>query len=394
VSDQRPIKVLHVVHALGMGGAETWLMDLLRHWSATGAVRMHFLATGGKPDLFDEEVKSLGGQIHYLRYSRSDFGSFLRGYRRLLRQEKFDAIHDHSELASGLHFLLGIGRLPPVRVAHVHNSVRLLHANYAVTRTRRGLTNFGRRLVKGLATDVCGTSTKSLIEYGFSFDAAGPSVAVLHCGIDLDAFNAPRQEDRQSVLREFCFPDDALVVLFAGRLDRDLELGHPRNHKNSWLALLIARAAAVRDPRVRLLMAGAGDEQRRELERHISQWGLSDRLRLIGVRRDIGRLMRAADALLFPSAEEGLGMVAVEAQAAGTPVLASTAVPAEAVVVPKLFTALPADQPPEIWAETLLRIMGSPPHRADDLRALFEASPFSIVNSAQRLEQIYRRGRS
>jgi len=394
VSDGRPIKVLHVLHSLGMGGAETWLMDLLRHWSATGAVRMHFLATGGKPDLFDEEVKSLGGQIHYLRYTRSDLGSFLRGYRRLLEQEKYDAIHDHSDLASGLHFLFGIGRLPPVRVAHVHNSLRHLHENYGVTRTRRALVSLGRSLVKGVASDVCGTSAKSLVEYGFSFGQAGPSVAVLHCGINVDAFNAPRQDDRRSVLREFDFPDDALIILFAGRLDRDLELSHPRNQKNSWLALLIARTAAERDRRVRLLMAGAGEEQRHAFERHIAQWGFSDRLRLVGVRRDMGRLMRAADALLFPSAEEGLGMVAVEAQAAGTPVLASTAVPAEAVVVPKLFTALPADQPPEIWAETLLRIMGSPPHRADDLRALFEASPFSIVNSAHRLEQIYRRGRS
>ena len=57
------------------------------------------------------------------------------------------------------------------------------------------------------------------------------------------------------------------------------------------------------------------------METRISEWGLSDMLRFIGVRSDIPRLMRAADVLLFPSVDEGLGMVAVEAQAAGLPVL-------------------------------------------------------------------------
>lgn len=390
LGDQQ-VKVLQVLDSLNMGGVETWLLELLRYWSNTGSVNMHFLLTGGRPGLLDEEVRGLGGEIHYLRYGRKNVGSFLRGYRRLLAREKFHAIHDHSDLASGLHFLFGLGRLPSVRIVHVHNPLLHLQTNYGVTPTRRALVSLGRKLVKNIATDICGTSAKSLVEYGFSLDQTEPEVAVLHCGIDLSAFNAPRQEDRQSVLREFAFPNDALIALFAGRLDRDLALNHPRNHKNSWLALLIARAAADQNPRFRLLMAGAGEEQKRGLEQHISQWGLSDRFRIIGIRRDLGRLMRAADAFLFPSAQEGLGMVAVEAQAAGTPVLASTAVPHEAVVVPQLFTSLSVDEPPEVWAQTLLHIMSLPRLHSLALRPLLEKSAFSIVNSAQQLERIYCR---
>lgn len=352
---------------------------------------MHFLATGGKPGLFDDEVRSLGGKVHYLRYTRRELVSFLREYRRLLAAERYDAIHDHSDLASGLHFLLGSGLLPPVRVAHVHNAASHLHANYGVTPTRKILVNLGRRLVKGLATEVCGTSAKCLAEYGFSVEAPSPSVAVLHCGINLNAFFGSRSEDRESVLREFNLPDDALIVLFAGRLDRDLELSHPRNQKNSWLALLTARIAAERDARVHFLMAGAGDEQRQAFDSHIAQWGLTGRLRLLGVRFDVSRLMRAANVLLFPSAQEGLGMVAVEAQAAGTPVLASTAVPMEAVVVPQLFARVPVEEPPEVWANALSETLRTPPIPPHSLRSVFESSPFSIANSAQRLERIYKR---
>jgi glycosyltransferase involved in cell wall biosynthesis len=192
------------------------------------------------------------------------------------------------------------------------------------------------------------------------------------------------------VLEEFGWPDDAQIVLFAGRLDRAIELDHPQNHKNSWFALNVARAASLREPRFRLLMAGAGE--RKELEHRIAQWGVPDRLKLIGIRRDIPRLMRAADALLFPSRQEGLGMVAVEAQAAGLPVLVSTAVPREAVVIPELVQSLPLSEPFERWAETLLHTVSVPRKPAEVYRSAMEGSDFAIANSAQKLLRVYTSG--
>src|SRR5262249_1727132 len=162
----------------------------------------------------------------------------------------------------------------------------------------------------------------SLREYGFEPSSERhPQVNVVHCGFRIERFNAPRDMDRCSVLEEFGFPRDAKVILFAGRLDRALGVNHASNRKNSCFAALMARAAVDLDPSVRLLMAGAGAGPRAEMERRIADWGLADKLRLIGVRADIDRLMRAADVLLFPSLQEGLGIVAVEAQAAGLPVL-------------------------------------------------------------------------
>lgn len=385
----KPLKVLHVLHSLSMGGAETWLMELLRHWSRTGAVEMHFLATGGVTGVFDEEVLRLGGKIHYLRYGRETLGPFLRGYRKILAREAFDAIHDHSDLASGWHFLLGAGRLPPVRVTHVHNPLMHLRANYAVTPIRRLTSALGRALVMRMATHVCGTSSKSLVEYGFTSRTKRPAVSVLHCGFDIASFNSPRDGDRLSVLEEFGLPAQAKVILFAGRIDRDLEVSHPRNHKNSWLAVLIGRIVAEQNFDIYLLMAGAGDAQRAQIERRIAQWGLSGRLRLLGVRKDIARLMHAADVLLFPSAEEGLGMVAVEAQAAGTPVLASTEIPEEAVVIPQIFWRMALEETPEAWAEALLSLLEVPRPEPASLLGALERSDFSILNSARRLEEIY-----
>jgi len=385
----RPTRVLQVLSGLGMGGAETWLMQLLRHWRPGGEVQVDFLLTGGREDVFDSEAAALGAKLHYVSYGRSQLGSFVSAFRKLLARGRYDAIHDHADYAGGWRYLMGAGVLPPVRVSHVHNPWLHIEANYAVSPARRIAALGGKALVERRASHVCGTSGQILRQYGFEPGRRRPDVQVLHCGIDLRRFEAPRQPDRSRLLAEFGWPEDAKVILFAGRLDRALEFAHPQNHKNSWLALNIARSATERDPSVRLIMAGTGPSHA-ALEDRVRSWGLQDRLRLPGLRQDMPALMRASDVLLFPSAQEGLGMVAVEAQAAGLPVVASTAVPREAVVIPELFRALPLDAPREAWAEAVLAAAGAPRPDPARCRNAVEASDFSIANSARRLEAIYR----
>jgi glycosyltransferase EpsF len=390
VTCSRPIKVLQIIDTLSMGGAETWLMELLRFWSNSGCCRMDFLATSGNPGIFDEEAQQLGAQIHYVRYGRTHLTRFAKEFRRMLSEGKYDAVHDHQDYASGWHFLLGAGALPSVRVTHVNNPWLHIEANYGIGPLRRLTATTGKHLVHQLATHVCGTSQEILWRYGFEpMQATRPVVSAVRCGFDVGKFNKSRESDRASVLREFCWSEDSQLVLFVGRLDRALEFNHPQNHKNSWFAVNVVRAAVEKHSSVRFLMAGAGDRSRHELESHIEQWGLKDKLRLIGVRNDVARLMRAADVLFFPSRQEGLGMVAVEAQAAGLPVLASTAVPRECVVIPELYSALALDEPIELWAAALLQIMAKPRPPLELCRRALESSPYSIANSARRLEEIY-----
>jgi glycosyltransferase involved in cell wall biosynthesis len=351
---------------------------------------MDFLATSGNPGIFDEEARQLGAQIHYVRYGRAHLPQFTKEFRRILGEGQYDVVHDHQDYASGWHFLMGAGALPAVRVTHVHNPWLHIEANYAIGHLRRLTATTGKHLVHQLATHVCGTSQEILRRYGFKpMQATQPAVSVVHCGFDVGKFNKSRESDRTSVLREFYWPENSQLVLFVGRLDRALEFDHPQNHKNSWFAVNVVRAAIERRPSVRFLMAGAGDRSRQELESRIEQWGLKDKLRLIGVRNDVTRLMRAADVLFFPSRQEGLGMVAVEAQAATLPVLASTAVPRECVVIPELYHALPLSETIDKWADTLIETVNKPRLAQEVCRRAFESSPFSIVNSARRLNEIY-----
>src|SRR5262249_58952941 len=114
----RKLKVLQVVDTLSMGGAETWLMELLRLWrrQGAGAPQMDFLATSGKPGIFDDEARALGAKIFYLPYGRSNLASFTRGLRQILRRGAYSPVPPHPHYASGWPFLLGPDALPPVRV--------------------------------------------------------------------------------------------------------------------------------------------------------------------------------------------------------------------------------------------------------------------------------------
>lgn len=389
---EHPIRALQIIDSLGMGGAETWLMEVLRLWSKNEVVRMDFLATSGKPGIFDEEAQRLGARVHYVRYGRAYLARFAKEFRRVLRAGLYHAIHDHQDYASGWHFLIGASALPRVRVTHVHNPAYQIRNNYGVALSRRFTARVGKALIARYSTHITGTSGQILTQYGFEaarFDRIPK--AALYCGFDPARFLGDTIPAKASVCQEFGWPEDAKIILFAGRIDLSVELGHPQNHKNSGFAVSVGIECARRDPRVRMLLAGAPSPAVPVLEGRVVAAGLKGRIQFAGIRKDIERLMLASDVLLFPSRGEGLGMVAVEAQAAGLPVLASNAVPRECVVVPELVRFQKVEAGEAAWAAVLLQLAARPRNILEANQRV-AASAFSIERSASALLRLYSEG--
>ena len=296
-------------------------MELMRYWHRQGAgsPQIDILATSGNVGLYDDEARSFGAKIFYLRFGRANLLSFGRDWRRILQNGVYKAVHDHQEYISGWHFLAGAGLLPTVRVTHVHNPILGFEHYYGISGARRLTASLGWVLVDRFATHICGTSVDLLAN-----TAIGPARPFAHpFRWSIADLTSGHSVVRAKLIANPCSANlggrpNSKIVLSVGRLDQALDYGHVQNHKNSWFALNIVRIAAERDRSVRYLMAGAGDAPRSAMEQHIRSWECGTTLRLIGVRNDVRRLMRAADVLLFPSVEEGLGMAAVEAQAAGT----------------------------------------------------------------------------
>ncbi|MFN2512398.1 MAG: glycosyltransferase [Pyrinomonadaceae bacterium] len=395
-ASKRELRVLQVFSGLGMGGAETWLMSLLKYFHEHSAdlpvgIKFDVLLTSGEKAIFDDKARALGARLFYLRFGRRNLMSFVQEFRQILARGNYDAIHHHQDYIAGLHFLFGVGFLPKARIVHVHNP--LYHrSNYATGFIRR-ITNYtGKLLISRLATHVMGTSRQILTEYGFHQSTLSDVVMnAAHCGFDVEVYQGDRAEAHADLCREVGWPESAKVIIFVGRLEGAEMVYHGRmlSHKNPAFALDVARECMAQDARVHLAMVGDGEEKKKELEALVTDWGFPNNIRFLGLRSDVPRLMLGADLLLFPSLAEGLGMVVVEAQAAGLRVLASDTTPRESVVIPELvdFLALTANR--KQWAAEALRLLSLELPDASRSNRKVKESAFSIENSAARLVSLY-----
>lgn len=129
-------------------------------------------------------------------------------------------------------------------------------------------------------------------------------------GIDLSRFENV-EVDRTEKRREIGVPEDAFLLVSVG------ELNENKNHQ-----VIIRAMAKLGNPNIHYAIAGVGDKKE-YLEELAQTLGMSDRLHLLGYRRDIPELNTAADAFCFPSHREGLGLAAIEAMACGLPIITS-----------------------------------------------------------------------
>ena len=115
-------------------------------------------------------------------------------------------------------------------------------------------------------------------------------------------------------------------------------------------ALEVLKEVRKKMPDARLVIAGSGPEEEKIREK-IRQLGLQDSVTLLGRREDVARLYQAFDVLLMPSIHEGFPVVAVEAMAAGLPILLSASITRELDFYSAL-QYLPLNGP-EPWASAI-----------------------------------------
>jgi glycosyltransferase involved in cell wall biosynthesis len=382
---------LNIIHKFGMGGAETWLMEIIRTLKKQkNELQLEILVTSGERAFFDEEAEKMGVKIHYIEFNKNNVFGFISSFRKLLKNSNYFAIHDHQEFLSGWHFLFGIGLLPRVRICHVHNPSYQLKSNYGINYKRKVNIRIGMFLVKMLATNVRGTSNEVLRLSGYSKDKfSKQNPKSLHCFFDVNRFQNLPNNERLKLYQEHSIPPDYKLIFFLGRLDYSLDVKHDQNHKNSAFALHVL--AELKGRNFTILFAGKNDYIASEFMNLARFLGVEKQIRLLGVRRDIPQLMSAADLLFFPSREEGLGMVAVEAQMSGTRVLASTAVPKECVVINELVSFMDLDLSYVMWAEKIVELTTNYDKLKYQKDKRIESSPFNIKAGLPDLIKLYNR---
>jgi D-inositol-3-phosphate glycosyltransferase len=227
---------------------------------------------------------------------------------------------------------------------------------------------------------------KSLIEL---YDAQPSKVVVVPPGVDLDVF---RPMDQRLARAGRGLAADALVLLFVGRIQ---PLKAPD-------LLLLAAAELLRDRpelRSRLVVAvlggpsGSGLRAPESLQRLAVQLGLEDNVRFAPPvsRAELAGWYAAADLVAVPSYSESFGLVAVEAQACGTPVVAAAVGGLHTAVADGVSGVLVDDHDPAHWAKVVGDLLADRAGRERLSRgAIGHAAKFSWDATVDALLEVYR----
>ncbi len=249
----------------------------------------------------------LGIKIHSLPFQRA---SLLKNFRHisaikeLLRQEKYDIVHTHTE-TGGILLRLAIA---------AKGSSKWIFTPHGMS-FYKGSSLFSQLVYRPIewwiSKRMDGTIGLNEEEYN-TFKQWKCKNPFLAHGIGLNIERIQKySRSREAVRDEFSIPHDATVVLSIG------ELNDNKNHQ-----VVLSALSEINQPNTYYLICGIG-EKKDKLREIASSNGLGDRLILAGYRQDIPDIIHAADLFVFPSFHEGLPVSLMEAMAGGLPIACS-----------------------------------------------------------------------
>jgi len=371
------ISVLHLAGRLNRGGIETWLLQVLQA-AKNSDILMDVLVVTNLPGELDDAVRETGARLFVTNRPLNPLGQFHDLRTIHSKWGPYDIIHSHVQ-PGGIQLFLGQRCGIPIRIAHSHTTELLVPTLRFHQRLVARVTIPWVRRHATLALACSEAAAETLFGKYWRHD---PRWQILHYGIDLRPFSVPSGQ-RLELRRSLGLPDDAFVIGHVGRMSPE---------KNHQFLITLASEITKRMPGVHFVLVGDGP-LRPQVESWIQQQGLAPRVHLLGSRGDVPDLMmNLFDLFLFPSIYEGLPLSIIEAQAAGLPILASTAVPEEAVVVPRLVRRLALSESLSAWVNAVLDAerVGLPISRDQSL-SLVAQSDFNIDVCTQRLFHIYEK---
>ena len=322
---QRPLRVLHVITRMIVGGAQenTLLSCALMDPDHVMSTLITGIETGVEGELLTESRSRGIPLVIEPRLVRrlSPWSDLVATYRlwRIMRGGRFDVVHTHTSKA-GI-----VGRVA-AWLAGVPVVVHTAHGwgfNPLQPRPLYWLYVWLERVCSGVSdivVAVASTNRDDALALGIG---RPEQYRLIRSGIELEAFrDVPIS--RTEARRVLGLPETEFVIGSVGRL----------GDQKAPLDLLHAFATvAAAHPQARLVFVGDGP-LRGKLEEAITALGLTGRVLLTGLRRDVPELLRAFDVFALASRWEGLPRVFPQAMAAGLPIVATRVDGAPDAVIP------------------------------------------------------------
>lgn len=364
---QEKIRILHVLGALNRGGAETMVMNLYRNIDRSKKQFDFVIHTTDKCD-YEDEIQALGGKIYHLpSYNGRNHFKYKKAWNQFfLQHPDYNIIHGHMRSTAAIY--LKIAKKYGIKtIAHSHS------------------TSSGAGL-KARVKDVMQLPIRHIADYLFACSKeAGKwlfgrkfvkkdNFKIVKNAIDAKTYSF-NDETREKMRSHLGIKQNQYVIGHVGRFS------FPKNHD---FLIRIFLEVKKKEENAILLLIGDG-ELKCEIEKNINDFGLKENVILAGNVPNVNDYMQAMDIFVFPSLYEGLGIVVVEAQAAGLHCVVADTIPKEAFIS-DLISVTSLNKDTKDWANIIIQNNGLIRRNTYDE---IKVGAFDILDQVKYIESFY-----
>lgn len=292
------------------GGIESVIMNYYRNINRD-EIQFDFLSNSSSI-AFEEEIKALGGKIYFVTARKKNFIRFKMELDAFMREyaDQYMAIWVNVCTLSNIDYLIaakkyGISK----RIIHCHNS------SNDGGMFKYYIHQYNRNRLEKYATHFWSCSEDASPWFFNQKIINSSNYKVIVNAIDVKKYDKD-EHAREFYRREFGI-HDKIVIGHVGRF---------HYQKNHFFLIKIFKCLSDRDERYHLLLIGQGQLEQ-QIKEYVIRENLESKVTFLGVRNDVDKIYQAMDLFLFPSQSEGLGIVALEAQAALLPCILSEELP-------------------------------------------------------------------
>ena len=370
-------KVLQFPLRNNRGGIVKYILENWRYIDKT-EFSFDFLTLENKID-FQGKLIADGCKIHYVSSQPREDGNRFFSEINAILDERYDAIHLHTSRWTGLELeKIAMKRDISKVIVHSHGACigmppeKSERYTFFYNRHMNIRSEFSSNW-KRYATSLCACSNQAAI-WLFGDELAKNHTSMLKNAIDTDIFKY--NTTVRDKYRHDLGVEDSFVIGHIGRFDPE------KNHR---FIISIFKDVVKELPTAQLLLIGGGSGYQDAVSQ-ANDYGVAHRIKFLGYRDDVSELMQAMDIFILPSINEGLGIVLIEAQAAGLMCITNTTIPLEAKVLPNM-QFVPLDE--KMWINAILDIAKNSYSRHDGSSAVKSAG-YSIEDCIDAVEQLYR----
>jgi glycosyltransferase involved in cell wall biosynthesis len=373
-------RVLHCVERMHTNAIETWLARMRDHALHSGVpIDWDFHVQIPERGVLEDKYSTLEGQVIRSSYLLAEPAAFFCEFSRVCSAGRYDVVHVHADIMSAPYLIAARWAGCQKLIVHVHNADETVPTRSRVKRTV--LRSAFRRICIRLAHKIVGISNHTLDTFLAGRLRRRDKDLVHYYGIDPAPF-VNCQPDRGEFRRELRLPQDALILLFAGRVVPE---------KNPLFVVDVLAELIKREPRAVAVFVGAGSLEL-EVRNRAMDLGLAGSVRMLGFRADVPAVMSCCDWFILPRPEhpmEGLGIAVVEAQLAGLRMLLSRGIPDDPLLPGTVWARLSLADGSEQWATMAMQLLTQMPPANQQAAEILTKSPFDMDFALRDILSLY-----